>query len=249
MAANPQAIVQAVFGAMMNSNKLKFSQDIELVEVLTQCEMNNKYKVVDDNGNVLLKIKEKTSFCTRQCCGQCRPIKEVNFFAIDPQNSETKVLVMQGKRDCACTCCCAVIKNNFSFERVDPMMNTSDVLMDAKQKCNVCYPNYSIVMGDGKSGRLYSPKCMCIDFFFPRKRKFVLEIEDCQIPITHLFKLKNIISDADSFMIEMPSGVKQDRARFERLILASLASAFTLDISYYESSGDQNRGLYGAFVQ
>jgi hypothetical protein len=104
-------------------------------------------------------------------------------------------------------------------------------------------------MDGGAAGTLQSPKCMCIDVFVPRKREFLLDVENSQISITHQFKLMNLISDADSFLIELPDEIKQDPSKFEKLVLTSFACAFTLDLSYYESSGNQNRGMYGAYVQ
>jgi len=233
------------FQAMFESEKLKFSQKVELVEVMTQCEMNNKYIVKTQSGQEVFKIKEKTSFATRCCCGSARPMKEVKFYALNPQNSKEKELLMTSRRSCACICFCGVFGNTFKFDTVDSTSNTSKEFAKITQRRNWCNPKFFIKYKSGSEAILDTKGMFCIDLFVPKKKKYTLHFEEEKVEIKHEFKLKNMISDADSYVIDLPSQLKESRERFENFILVLIAGCFVLDISYYEKSNDQNRGIIG----
>ncbi|KAK4324054.1 hypothetical protein Pmani_005303 [Petrolisthes manimaculis] len=71
----------------------------EIFELLSGCEMKNKYLLKNSMGQEFLKAREDTDCCTRQCCGNARPF-EMGFF--DGQDQE----VLHLYRPLRCSTCC-----------------------------------------------------------------------------------------------------------------------------------------------
>ena len=53
-------------------DQLLVKQKVEIFEVMTNIETANKYKIKNSMGQDVYKAKEKSDFCTRQCCGPIR---------------------------------------------------------------------------------------------------------------------------------------------------------------------------------
>ncbi|KAK2490343.1 hypothetical protein MC885_012618, partial [Smutsia gigantea] len=74
-------------------------QQIELLEVLTGFETNNKYEIKNSFGQMIYFAAEDTDFCTRNCCGSSRP-----FTIRILDNLSREVMTLQ--RPLACDSCC-----------------------------------------------------------------------------------------------------------------------------------------------
>jgi len=87
-------------------------QKLEMLEIVSGCETENKYHVfaMDKNGNKkgrkIFKCKERSSCCARQCLsGACRPFSmEINTLIRGEDDDYEPFLHLE--RPCKCTCLC-----------------------------------------------------------------------------------------------------------------------------------------------
>jgi len=54
---------------------LVVKKKIEMIEVVLGCETKNRYHIFDAQEQELFRAKEDTDWCTRQVCGQARPVE------------------------------------------------------------------------------------------------------------------------------------------------------------------------------
>nr|XP_006202905.1 phospholipid scramblase 2-like [Vicugna pacos] len=80
-------------------DQIQIHQQIELTDVLTSHETNNKYEIKDNFGQCIYFAAEDTTFCTRCCYGSFRPFI---IKILDLKGQEIITL----KRPLRCTSCC-----------------------------------------------------------------------------------------------------------------------------------------------
>ncbi|XP_031318952.1 phospholipid scramblase 2-like [Camelus dromedarius] len=80
-------------------DRIQIHQQIELTDVLTSHETNNKYEIKDNFGQCIYFAAEDTTFCTRCCYGSFRPFI---IKILDLKGQEIITL----KRPLRCTSCC-----------------------------------------------------------------------------------------------------------------------------------------------
>ncbi|ELV12507.1 Phospholipid scramblase 2 [Tupaia chinensis] len=80
-------------------DQILIHQQIELLEVLTGFETNNKYEIKSSLGQKVYFAVEDTAFCTRSCCGASRP-----FTLRILDNLGQEVITME--RPLRCSSCC-----------------------------------------------------------------------------------------------------------------------------------------------
>ena len=61
-------------------DQLVIKQKVELMEMFTGFETNNKYELRNSMGQTCYKAAEKSNFCERQCCG---PLRSFEMFIND----------------------------------------------------------------------------------------------------------------------------------------------------------------------
>ncbi len=81
---------------LKHASTFYIAQRIELCEIFTGCEMLNKYDFYNEHNELFLKATEDSDFCTRQCCGQNRPL-DILF----TDASQTRE-IMRMERPCSC---------------------------------------------------------------------------------------------------------------------------------------------------
>merc|ERR1712141_551180 len=87
--------------ALSHSNQTVVKQiRPECLELLNCWEFQNKYKIIDENGDQLYFLKEESSCCMRWCCGQARALS-VSFQ--DNQGNE----ILRFERPLRCLGCCS----------------------------------------------------------------------------------------------------------------------------------------------
>lgn len=228
-------------------------QKIDLLEVLTGCEVENKYEVyrkapgkVKKAGKKLWKCKEKSGCYSRQCMtNNCRPlnIKIVNLGANDDHDRECMFV----ERPCTCSFLCC----NRPFAKVFFTENGGSEYLgkitDPWDCCNYSFKVYN--KQDELAYTIFTTCCQCalcckgypcepcerVTFqIFDRNGNQVGTVEkknkDC---------LKSAISDADNFGMDFPSEFD-----WEMRSLFLVAMMF-IDFMMFEEKGgaNQNGGL------
>ncbi|OBS77505.1 hypothetical protein A6R68_20106, partial [Neotoma lepida] len=100
-----QVLAQVAFLSKINQHtiiqidQILVHQQIELLEVLTGFETNNKYEIKNSLGQRVYFAVEDTDCCTRNCCGAARPF---TLRILDNLGRE----VMTLERPLRCSSCC-----------------------------------------------------------------------------------------------------------------------------------------------
>ena len=79
-------------------DQLLVKQKVEVLELMTGFETQNKYKILNSMGQEVYKAKEESNCCARQCCGPIRP-----FGMEIKDNHGNEVIHLE--RPLACTSC------------------------------------------------------------------------------------------------------------------------------------------------
>jgi len=89
--------------SLLGLDTLVVKKKIEMVEVVLGCETKNRYHIFDSQDKELFRAKEDTDWCTRQLCGQSRPV-ELPIVDLDGKEvlHLTRPLRCQG---CCFPCC------------------------------------------------------------------------------------------------------------------------------------------------
>jgi hypothetical protein len=224
-------------------------QKVDLMEVLTGCETENKYYVyqkkaekVKKSGKKLYKCKEKSGCYSRNCLTPvCREFKmKIENLADDEDQTEDCLIL---EKPCACTYMCCnrpYINVNFVEKNANEFIgkiyfpyNFCDYHFDIFDKHNV--QKYTIVANCCQCGLLCGnypcEACETVEF--------VIFGHDGKSVVGHLTKknkncLKSAISDADNFGLPFtPDMTWEDR---------SLLLSATLFIDYMLFEDNQSGG-------
>ena len=221
-------------------------QDHSLLEVISGCEVENKYKIYSKKpgktkkkGKKLYKAKEKSGCCSRNCLsGACRPmdIKIKNMTNLDEDPTSLRL-----HKPCTCTFLCCnrpVIFVDYSEEGEEVNLGKIVDIFDC------CSYNFSIYDKDGnKLFRIRAECCQCglccsgcggcgpcekVDFkVFDKDGKEVSTIQkknkDC---------LKSMLTDADNFGVDFTPEMNW----VERSLL--MCAALFIDYMMFEEKGN-----------
>eukprot|EP00499_Haloplacidia_sp_CaronLabIsolate_P015243 CAMPEP_0196781192 /NCGR_PEP_ID=MMETSP1104-20130614/9219_1 /TAXON_ID=33652 /ORGANISM="Cafeteria sp., Strain Caron Lab Isolate" /LENGTH=313 /DNA_ID=CAMNT_0042151413 /DNA_START=32 /DNA_END=973 /DNA_ORIENTATION=+ len=213
-------------------------QQIELLEVLTGCETQNRYRVYAMNpdgtmGGELLYAHEKSGCLERQCCGSMR---EFDMFIDTIINGQNWIRL---HRPFKCTCLCM---NRPVLDVLDPAGN---VLGGVMQPWACCDTNFLVRRQDGsvafeikgrccQAGRFCRCPCapcnrVVFEVFRPGSAAQVAEIarewSGC---------VKESFTDADKFSCVFPD----DATPHEKALL--MASIILLDFVLFERKQNNN---------
>ena len=181
---------------LMQIDHLLIKQKVELMETITNIETSNKYKVKNTLGQDIFKVKEKSDFCTRQCCGPIR------CFQLEFYDFEGKEVIHCNRPLNCSTCCFPCCLQKMVVE--SPI--SGEVLGSIHQNWHPFVPCFSIFNGSGKNlkpvlkieGPLCAVSC-CGDV------EFVIKTLDGQNigKITKQWSgiIKESLTDADNFSV------------------------------------------------
>jgi len=208
-------------------DQLLVKQKVEIFEVMTNIETANKYKIKNSMGQDVYKAKEKSNFCTRQCCG---PIRCFQMEITD--NTGREVLHLDRPLNCA-TCCfpCCLQKLTVT----SPI--TGEVLGLIKQKWHpflpvfeICDANENVVL------KMEGPFCAvscCGDVNFEIKTKN----DESVGKITKQWSgfAKEAFTDADNFGITFPLDLDV------KVKAVLVGAVFLIDFMFFEQAQDQQQ--------
>merc|ERR1712013_730357 len=89
--------------SLLGLDTLVVKKKIEMVEVVLGCETKNRYHIFDSQDKELFRAKEDTDWCTRQLCGQARPVE---LPIVDLDGKEVLHLTRPLKCQGCCFPCC-----------------------------------------------------------------------------------------------------------------------------------------------
>ncbi|ROT79009.1 phospholipid scramblase 1 [Penaeus vannamei] len=195
----------------------------EVFELLSGCEMNNKYLLKNSVGQQFLKAVEDTDCCTRQCCG---PMRSFEMQLLDNHEQE----IMHLSRPLACVnCCCSCCLQ--SLEVSAPPGNP---IGSIHQEWSICTPIAGKFTVRNVSGdvvlKIQGPVC-AISCGSDVEFKVFTADESAQIGcITKQWRgfCAEALTDADSFGVTFPMDLE---VRMKALLIGAM---FLIDFMYFE---------------
>lgn len=213
------------------------------LEVLCNCEEENKYQIFNPMGATREKIltaKERSGYCNRMCLAEKRHF-HMSIETNDGQEAlyfERPYRVME--RGGWCCCCC---KCGFQALRIygGTASKVNETMLGYVQEDYYCmFPVLSVF---DESGSIQyriklKPTCksFCCSFAAATFEIFDVADESCSHHVGKIKKkwsgvLKELFTDADNFFIEFPDNAS---AKHRALLLGAL---FFIDYLYYEDGG------------
>lgn len=206
-------------------DQMIIKQKIELFELFTGCEMQNKYDVYNTLGQQIFFVQEDTDFCTRQCCGPLRPF---DIHVTDNYQREVIRLVRPLRCQGCCWPCC--------LQELEVHAPPGQVIGYIRERWTCCYPRFDIYDANDQiiltiAGPLCQCKC-CADVVYDVKSAD--ESEDVGKIIKQWMGLAELCVDADNFSVTFP----MDMAVSAKALL--FAAAFLIDFMFFETSNNNN---------
>ena len=223
---------------LIKAPSAKIIQQIELLEIVSECETNNRYDVFCEMNGVkyfCFRCKEDSSWCMRNMCPS--DLRSFKIHMMLPGQKKFGIL----DRPFKCTCCCCarpIVKGTFSNGQPFGTIN---------QPFTCCSPFFETV--DETDGSKYSieiPYCQC--GFMCRSNCCgkcsevngnIYKENDLTHPVGSFKKVENclleMISDANSFEIIFPT----DATVGDKLNI--LATVILIDYRFYESNANTDQ--------
>ncbi|XP_078521822.1 phospholipid scramblase 1-like isoform X2 [Lissotriton helveticus] len=198
-------------------------QQIELLEILTGYETNNKYVVKNSLGQQIYFAAEQTDCCTRYWCGPARPF---TITIID--NSGREVMRVSRPYRCCSCCACACCLQELQVEA--PPGTTIGYVVE---NWHICLPKFT-VLNEKREGVLkINGPCVacscCSDVDFQ-----VTSLDETAV-VGKISKqwtglLREAFTDADNFGIQFPLDldIKSKATLF--------GACFLIDFMFFEHS-------------
>ncbi|KAK3887916.1 hypothetical protein Pcinc_007999 [Petrolisthes cinctipes] len=195
----------------------------EVFELLSGCEMKNKYLLKNSMGQEFLKAKEDTDCCTRQCCGPARPF-EMGFF--DGQEQEVLHLYRPLRCSSCCFPCC--------LQSLEVSSPPGTLLGTIHQEWSICTPLGGTFTVRNVSGdevlKIEAPVCPCS---CGSDVNFNVMSADGSVEVGRITKqwrgcCAESFTDADSFGVTFPLNME---VRTKALMLGAL---FLIDFLFFE---------------
>jgi len=223
--ANPIAGVPAGLEYLSQIDQLVIKQKVELLEMMTDLETANKYKIKNSMGQDVYSAKEQSGFCMRQCCG---PQRGFRMSIKDHTNRE----VISCKRPFKCFGGCPCTPHEMTIE--SPI--TGEVLGKVKQNWHLTHPRFTVYDNAGNPVfKMHGPCCgcnWCSDVNFKVDDMNGTQVGLVQKQWTGI--LKEAYTDADNFSVSFPIDLDV------RLKAVLLGAVFLIDFMYFEQASNNN---------
>ncbi len=216
----------------------KIVQQVELLEIVSGCETNNRYDVLCEMDGVkyfCFRCKEDSSWCMRNMCPSDLRSFKINM--ILPDQRVFGVL----DRPFKCTCCCCarpIVKGTFNngqpfgtitqpFTCFSPFFETVDETDGSKYSLEIPYCQCGFMCRGNLCG-----KCTEVNGKIYKENDLTnpvgsfKKVEDC---------VREMVSDANSFQVIFPT----DATVGDKLNI--LAAVILIDYRFYESKPSSNQ--------
>ncbi|XP_029436915.1 phospholipid scramblase 1-like isoform X2 [Rhinatrema bivittatum] len=206
---------------MTQIDQILVHQKVELVEVLTGCETNNKYEVRNSMGQTIFLAKEDTDCCTRFCWGSLRPF---NMQIMDHSGREVIHIYRPLKCGLCCFPCC--------LQEMEVQSPPGVPIGYIVQNWHICKGKFSIQNAARETIlKVVGPCCVCrccADINFE-----VMTIDELQI-VGRLSKqwsglAKEMFTKASNFGIQFPVDLDV------KMKAVMLGATFLIDFMFFEN--------------
>lgn len=223
----PEAIpgVPAGLEYLSQLDQLVVKQKIELMEMFTGIETNNKYELRNSMGQTCYKA-EKSNFCERQCCGPLR-----SFDMLINDNTGLEVIHLDRPLKCQSCCCFCCLQE---VDVTSPV--TGETLGMIRQKCHPFLPIFEVQDASGQAiFDIKGPFCViacCGDVNFPISTPDGTEVGKVTKQWTGF--IKEAYTDADNFGVTFPLDLDV------KLKATLLGAVFLIDFMFFEQPQNNN---------
>ncbi|XP_059154162.1 phospholipid scramblase 2-like [Physella acuta] len=209
-------------------DQVLIKQEVHLMEVVTNWECSNKYKIFNNQGQQCYYAFEKSNACARQCCGPNRGFK------IHVENNlKEKIFSLKRPFKCCGGCNWCAAFRCFQDE-VSVYAKDGTQLGYVRQACSFWKPHYTILDQDkDPKFEIWGPCCPCTacntDVEFPVRP---MGSETVVANITKQWSgfLQEYFTDADNFGVSFPKDLDV------KLKATLMACVFLIDFMYFETA-------------
>lgn len=247
-------LVQDPMIVLAQSNVCYIKQSMDLLEILSGCEMPNRYNVFCKNsmtGQVtyLFRCKEESDMCTRLYCrGDSRPFKMRMKHVVNPQMDDNFMNTFATfDRPYKCTCCCLERPQLTGYYKTEQGPKFGLI----QEQCTLYDPHFDIFGLNGeKKYQVHADCCQCgllcrggcgscsqvlFPIFKSNATSFDQNSSAGMIKKVPNNLLVELLSNADNFEIDFPG----DATPEEKLML--IGATLMIDYRYFEESPDKNK--------
>ncbi|KAK3611372.1 hypothetical protein CHS0354_036570 [Potamilus streckersoni] len=216
-------------------DQLIIKQKVELLEVLTGCETQNKYEIFNSLNQQIYYAKEESSFCMRYWCGPNR-----GFIIHITDNDGQEVMTLTREFKCCAGCCwCADACCGFLLRVEAPPGN---VVGYCKQRTSCCALHMDLLDAAMQPlFKIWGPCCPCqciccpSDINFPVKD--INNPDKVQANIAKMWAgaMREMLTDADTFGVTFP--LEMDVKQKATII----GAVFLLEFIVFETQKNNNQ--------
>ncbi|XP_023337809.1 phospholipid scramblase 2-like [Eurytemora carolleeae] len=209
-------------GPLRDVDSIIIKQKISTCELLTGCEMENRFLICGPQGDTLFWAKEHSNFCNRLWCGSVRSFN----MSITDQTNQT---VMEINRALACQGLCCSFLYPYCTQELNVSVGSQSV-GTIRERATWWSPVLHIFDSVGNQVlKVRGPNCLffcCDDINFS-----VLNTDGAEVgSITKKWMgcWKETLTDADNFLLTFNPGMDVS----EKVLI--IAATFLIDVMFFE---------------
>ncbi|PKB73466.1 MAG: hypothetical protein BZY75_01765 [SAR202 cluster bacterium Io17-Chloro-G7] len=194
---------------LSNHEVLRVSQQVEPLQAVTGIETENRYRIVDHNGDPILFAYEESGFMSRQLLGGHRPIT-MNVIGREGQ------LLMVARR-----------KHFWFLSHLELLYPDGTLLGKMEQRFHLFGRRFNLIGVQGESAMVQGPMFRPHTFWVRRNGGDLAKITKEWGGLA-----QELVTVADHFTIEFHGPQVEEHLRW-----AIIGAAFAIDLEYFENRG------------
>jgi len=216
-------------------DKLLAQQKVDMLEVFTGWEQNNRYVIRNSAAQQVYFAFENTDTCMRVCCG---PKRGFTIHIVDNLNQEVMRLSREFKCCAGCSWCAGCCEG-CTFE-VSVQTATGEVLGYVRQKRTFYKPYFDILDAERKTVlQIQGPCCLFNGPLCPCDSEFQVVSNDGNNTVGKIAKqyggfVQEMFTTADNFAVDFPMDLN---VRVKATLLSAL---FLIDFMFFEQKNNNH---------
>ncbi|CAH1776139.1 unnamed protein product [Owenia fusiformis] len=214
-------------------------QQVELLEVVTGFETQNKYEIKNSMGQQVYFAQEESGCCMRQCCGPGR-----GFTMHITDNLGQEVIRCRRPFKCCAGCCWCASAECCAYTLIVETP-AGEVLGTVRQACSPWTPKFTIMdANDQTIFDVKGPCCICVGPCCTWDQEFVVTQPDSGHEVGKVSKqwsglVKEMFTDADNFGISFPMDLDV------KIKAVMIGAVFLIDLMYFQKRNNNNNHWQG----